>query len=153
MHEGVVGLLRDETRPSRIPPLGTEVVERVVTLTQHGPPGEAIHWIAKAMAEAVGTSVSSVQRIWRMHRLQLHRMRQFKLSRDPRVRAELRDIVGLFGVPLTHAIVLSVDEKSRIQALDRTQPGPPMKPGRCLRKSYLARRLLDDYNALVDACC
>ena len=131
MHEGVVGLLRYKTRPSRIPPLGPEVVERVVTLTQRGPPGEATHWTAKAMAEAVGISVSSVQRIWRTHGLQPHRVRQFKLSRDAEFVPKLRDIVGLYVDPPAYAIVLSVDEKSQIQALDRTQPGLPMKPGRC----------------------
>ncbi len=82
------------------------------------------------MAEAVGISVSSVQRIWRAHGLQPHRVRRFKLSNDPQFVAKLRDIVGLYVDPPDHAIVLSVDEKSQIQALDRTQPGLPMKPGR-----------------------
>ena len=83
------------------------------------------------MAKAVGISVSSVQRIWRAHGLQPHRMRQFKLSNDPQFAAKLRDIVGLYVDPPAHAVVLSVDEKSQIQALDRTQPGLPMKKGRC----------------------
>jgi len=131
MTAGVDGLLRDKTRPSRVPPLGREVVERVVRLTQSDPPGETTHWTAAAMAAAAAISVSSVQRIWRAHGLQPHRMRQFKLSNDPHFAAKLRDVVGLYVDPPAHAIVLSVDEKSQIQALDRTQPGLPLKPGRC----------------------
>jgi transposase len=129
--EGVEGLLRDKTRPSRIPPLPAVVRERTVALTLGNPPGEATHWTAVMMAEAAGISVSSVQRIWRAHGLQPHRVRQFKLSRDPDFVPKLRDIVGLYVDPPAHAIVLSVDEKSQIQALDRTQPGLPLKPGRC----------------------
>ena len=82
------------------------------------------------MAKAAGLSVSSVQRIWRAHGLQPHRTRQFKLSNDPRFVDKLRDVVGLYVDPPAHAIVLSVDEKSQIQALDRTQPGLPLKKGR-----------------------
>ena len=132
MREGVDGLLRDKTRPSRIPPLGDDVAERVVRLTTTTePPREVTHWTAVAMAELVGISVSSVQRIWRAHGLQPHRWRQFKLSNDPHFAAKVRDIDGLYVNPPAHAIVLSVDEKSQIQALDRTQPGLPLKPGRC----------------------
>src|SRR5882762_11418982 len=82
------------------------------------------------MAKAVGISASSVQRIWRTHGLQPHRVHQFKLSNDPKFIDKLRDVVGLYVDPPAHAIVLSVDEKSQIQALDRTQPGLPMKKGR-----------------------
>jgi transposase len=127
----VDGLLRDKTRPSRIPPLAPEIAERVVALTIEPPPGETTHWTAPAMAKVVGISVSSVQRIWRAHGLQPHRLRQFKLSNDPNFAAKLRDVVGLYIDPPAHAVVLSVDEKSRIQALDRTQPGLPLKRGRC----------------------
>ena len=128
--EGYDGLLRDKTRPSRIPPLGPEVAERVVALTLSDPPAEATHWVAAMMAKATGISVSSVQRIWRAHGLRPHRVRQFKLSNDPDFVAKLRDVVGLYVDQPAHAIVLSVDEKSQIQALDRTQPGLPMKKGR-----------------------
>jgi transposase len=131
MREGVAGLLRDKTRPSRIPPLPQAVIDRVVGLTTSDPPHEATHWTAAAMAEAVGVSLSSVQRIWRAHRLRPHQVRTFKLSKDPRFAAKLRDIVGLYVNPPAHAVVLSVDEKPQIQALDRTQPGLPMKEGRC----------------------
>jgi transposase len=83
MEEGLQGLLRDKTRPSRIPPLGAEVAERVVALTLADPPGETTHWTGALMAKTAGISVSSVQRIWRAHGLQPHRVRQFKLSNDP----------------------------------------------------------------------
>ena len=128
--DGVEGLLRDKTRPSRIPPLGPEVAQRVVALTLQDPPGETTHWTADRMAAAAGISASAVRRIWKAHGLQPHRCRQFKLSTDPRFAAKLRDVVGLYVDPPAHAIVLSVDEKSQIQALDRTQPGLPMKKGR-----------------------
>ena len=131
MQAGVDGLLRDKTRPSRIPPLSAETAERVVALTLAEPPGETTHWTADALAGAVGISASSVRRIWRSHGLQPHRIRRFKLSNDPHFAAKLRDIVGLYIDPPAHAVVLSVDEKSQIQALDRTQPGLPLKKGRC----------------------
>ncbi len=94
MLEGVDGLLRDKTRPSRIAPLGPEVAERVVALTLQDPPGETTHWTVEAMARLAGISVSSVQRIRRSHGLQPHRVRQFKLSKDPQFAAKVRDIVG-----------------------------------------------------------
>ena len=130
MAEGVDGLLHDKTRPSRIPPLGADVAERVVALTLADPPAETTHWTAAMMAEAAGISVSSVQRIWRAHGLRPQRVRQFKLSNDPLFVQKLHDVVGLYVDPPQHAIVLSIDEKSQIQALDRTQPGLPLKTGR-----------------------
>ena len=128
--EGVEGLLRDKTRRSRIAKLDPSIAQRVVALTMEEPPGETTHWTGAAMAKAVGVSISSVQRIWRAHGLQPHRVRQFKLSKDPEFVDKLRDIVGLYVDPPAHAVVLSVDEKSQIQALDRTQPGLPLKKGR-----------------------
>ena len=116
MEEGFGGLLRDKTRPSRIAPLGAAVVERVVALTLIDPPTEATHWTGAMMAKATGISVSAVQRIWRAHGLQPHRVRQFKLSNDPDFVDKLRDVVGLYVDPPAHAIVLSLDEKSQIQA-------------------------------------
>src|SRR5882672_8322545 len=130
MSEGFDGLLRDKTRPSRIPPLGADVAERVVALTLTDPPSEATHWTGVMMAKASGISVSAVQRIWRAHGLRPHKVQQFKLSNDPEFVDKLRDVVGLYVDPPAHAIVLSVDEKSQIQALDRIQPGLPMKKGR-----------------------
>ena len=136
MQEGVEGLLRDKTRPPGIPPLEADIVERVVALTQKDPPGETTHWTAPAMAQAAGISVSSVQRIWHGHGLQPHRVRQFKLSTDPAFAAKLRDVVGLYVDPPAHAVVLSVDEKSQIQALDRTQAPLPMKAGRPTTRTH-----------------
>lgn len=130
MAEGVEGLLRDKTRPSRIPRLGTETTERVVALTLKDPPAETTHWTAAMIAKEAGVSESSVRRIWRAHGLQPHRIRRFKLSNDPEFVSKLRDVVGLYVDPPAHAVVLSVDEKSQIQALDRTQPGLPLKKGR-----------------------
>ena len=130
MTAGVHGLLRDKTRPSRVKPLGPAVAERVVALTLTDPPVEATHWTAEMMAKAAGISASAVRRIWKAHGLQPHRCRQFKLSNDPNFVPKLRDVVGLYVDPPAHAIVLSVDEKSQIQALDRTQPGLPLKKGR-----------------------
>src|SRR5664280_1715756 len=130
MEEGVDGLLRDKTRPSRVPGHGPEVAERVIALTLADPPTETTYWTADLMARASGISASAVRRIWKAHGLQPHRYRQFKLSNDPNFVAKLRDVVGLYVDPPAHAIVLSVDEKSQIQALDRTQPGLPLKKGR-----------------------
>lgn len=130
MREGVEGLLRDKTRPSRIARLSPEVTQRVVELTLSDPPGTRTHWTGSLVAKACGISVSAVHRIWRAHGLQPHKIRQFKLSNDPQFAEKLHDIVGLYVDPPEHAIVLSVDEKSQIQALDRTQPGLPMKKGR-----------------------
>ena len=125
---GVAGLWRDKSRPPGIAPLPGETVARVVALTGAPPPGEATHWTVRAMAEAAGISRASVQRIWQAHGLQPHRLKTFKLSRDPAFAAKLREIVGLYVDPPAHSLVLSVDEKSQIQALDRTQPGLPIKP-------------------------
>jgi transposase len=102
-----------------------------VALTCADPPHQATHWTGRAMAEVAGISLTSVQRIWAAHKLQPHRVRSFKRSRDPAFAAKLTDIVGLYVDPPAHAVVLSIDEKSQIQALDRTQPGLPLKPGRC----------------------
>jgi transposase len=140
MREGVDGLLRDKTRRPGKPPLATTVIERVVALTGSDPPGEATHWTAAAMAKSVGISISSVQRIWRAHGLQPHRVHLFKLSNDPAFTTKLRDIVGLYVDPPAHAVVLSVDEKSQIQALDRTHPGLPIKKGRCQTMTHDYKR-------------
>ena len=128
---GVDGLLRDKTRRPGKAPIPAETVARVVALTCATPPHEATHWTGRAMAAATGLSLRSVQRIWQAHRLQPHRVRTFKRSRDPAFEAKLVDVVGLYLDPPLHAVVLSIDEKSQIQALDRTRPGLPLKPGRC----------------------
>lgn len=130
MQAGVGGLLQDKTRPPGKPPIDAERVEEVVRRTLAPPPHEATHWTARAMAEACGLAVSTVQNIWKAHGLAPHRWRSFKLSNDPAFAEKLHAIVGLYVDPPAHAVVLSVDEKSQIQALDRTQPGLPMKKGR-----------------------
>jgi transposase len=140
MHEGIAGLTRDRTRPSRIPPLPAETVDRVIALTNQPPPHEATHWTAPAMAKMVAISPSSVRRIWKGHGLQPHRVRSFKLSNDPKFAEKLKDVVGLYVDPPAHAVVLSIDEKSQIQALDRTQPGLPMKKGRCATMTHDYKR-------------
>lgn len=129
--EGVDGLLRDKTRKPGTPPIPAPVVSRIVALTCSEPPGAVTHWTGRAMAKAFGISLRSIQRIWETHRLQPHRLRTFKRSNDPAFAAKVEDIVGLYMEPPAHAVVVSIDEKSQIQALDRTQPGLPMKPGKC----------------------
>jgi len=131
MHAGVDGLLKDKTRKPGKPPVPAETLQRVLDLTLCEPPGEATHWTQRMMAKAVGIGASTVQRIWKMHGLEPHRIRTFKLSKDPKFAEKLKDVVGLYVDPPAHAVVLSIDEKSQIQALDRTQPGLPMKKGRC----------------------
>lgn len=133
---GVDGLLRDKTRRPGKPPIVAETVARVVALTCGKVTGEATQWTGRAMAQAVGISLSSVQRIWRAHKLQPHRVGSFKRSRDPRFADKLVDIVGLYLDPPAQAVVLSIDEKSQIQALDRTQPGLPLKPGHCATMTH-----------------
>ena len=127
---GVDGLVHDKTRKPGKPPTPEATVRRVVALTCGEPPGEATHWTGRMMAKVTGLSLRTVQRIWATHRLQPHRLRSFKRSRDPEFITKLTDIVGLYLAPPRHAVVLSVDEKSQIQALDRTQPGLPLKPGK-----------------------
>ncbi len=127
---GVDGLLRDASRKPGKAPTPDATVQKVVALTCGEPPGEATHWTGRAMAEASGLSLRTVQRIWASHDLQPHRMRTFKRSTDPDFAAKLEAIVGLYLDPPAHSLVLSLDEKSQIQALDRTQPGLPLKPGK-----------------------
>jgi transposase len=129
--EGVDGLLRDKTRPSRIPRLADEKVAEVIRRTTEDEPADGgTHWTVRAMAAATGVSRAKVHVIWREAGLVPHRWRQFKLSNDPAFAEKVENVVGLYVDPPEHAVVLSIDEKSQIQALDRTQPGLPMKRGR-----------------------
>ena len=134
---GVDGLLWDATRKPGKAPLDDALVRRVVALTCTEPPGEATHWTGRAMAKEAGISLRSVQRIWAAHDLQPHRIRTFKRSNDPEFAAKLETIVGLYLDPPAHSLVLSLDEKSQIQALDRTQPGLPLKPGKAGTMTHL----------------
>jgi len=130
MAKGVDGLLKDATRPPGRKPLSAETIKRVVQMTLHERPANATQWSARSMAKAAGVSYSSVQRIWRAHGLKPHLIKTFKVSRDKNFAAKVEDVVGLYLNPPDKALVLCVDEKSQIQALDRTQPGLPMKKGR-----------------------
>ena len=140
MEAGVDGLLSDKTRPPGKPPIAEDHVARVIRLTQEAPPGETTHWTSRAMAKAAGLGVTTIQRIWKAHGLVPHRWRAFKLSNDPAFAEKLQAIVGLYVSPPAHAVVLSVDEKSQIQALDRTQPGLPMKKGRAQTMTHDYKR-------------
>src|SRR6266516_25169 len=128
--KGVGGLLKDATRPPRRKPLAAEEIKQVVDMTLHEKPPNATHWSVRSMAAVAGISYSSVQRIWRAHGLKPHLVETFKVSRDKNFAAKVEDVVGLYLNPPDKALVLCVDEKSQIQALDRTQPGLPMKKGR-----------------------
>ena len=127
---GVAGLLKDAPRPGRKPTISAHLKQRVVTMTTRQQPSNATHWSTRTMAAVVGISEASVRRIWRAHGLKPHRVETFKVSNDPAFAEKLEDIVGLYLNPPEHALVLCVDEKSQIQALDRTQPGLPLKRGR-----------------------
>lgn len=127
---GVGGLERDAPRPGRTPAILAATVQRVIHLTTQGKPQNATHWSTRTMAAEVGISEASVRRIWRAHGLKPHLMESFKVSNDPQFAEKLEAIVGLYLNPPEHALVLCCDEKSQIQALDRTQPGLPLKPGR-----------------------
>src|SRR3954467_5898373 len=129
--EGIEGLLRDKTRPPGKAPVPPEAVAQVLAISCSEPPGEVTHWTGRAVAAKVGLPRRTIQRIWQAHRVQPHRVRTFKRSNDPAFAEKVEDIVGLYMHPPAHAVVLSIDEKSQIQALDRTQPGLPIKPGRC----------------------
>lgn len=133
------GLL-DEPRPGMPRKIGDEKVERVIRLTLESKPRDATHWSTRSMAKRCGMSQSAVSRIWRAFALQPHRSKTFKLSSDPLFIEKVRDIVGLYLNPPDRALVLSVDEKSQIQALDRTQPLLPMRPGQIERRTHDYRR-------------
>jgi len=121
---GLAGLEKDAPRPGRTPKIGASFIRRVVSMTTRQKPPNATHWSTRTMAAAAGISEASVRRIWRHHGLKPHRVESFKISNDPAFAEKLEDIVGLYLNPPEHALVLCVDEKSQIQALDRTQPRP-----------------------------
>jgi transposase len=129
------GLL-DEPRPGTPRRIGDEDVERVLTMTLESTPSDATHWSTRSMAKACGLSRSTVHRVWKAFALQPHRSETFKLSKDPQFIEKVRDIVGLYLHPPDRALVLCVDEKSQIQALDRSQPLLPLRPGQAERRSH-----------------
>jgi transposase len=128
---GPVGLEEDASGRGRKPRIGAKKIKEIVEATLHTKPEDATHWSVRTMAAAQGVSPASVQRIWDAHGLEPHRVRTFKISRDRRFVEKLTDVVGLYLSPPDKALVLCVDEKTQIQALNRTQPGLPMKKGRC----------------------
>lgn len=140
MHEGVDGLMRDRTRPPGTPPLPESVRRKVLAKTASETPPAATHWSVRTMAKAMGISRTSVQRIWKAAGLKPHLVKRFKVSSDPRFEEKVTDVVGLYMNPPDRALVLCVDEKSQIQALDRTQPGLPLKRGRAATMTHDYKR-------------
>jgi len=136
----VAGLEQDAPRPGRKPRVSVTKIRAVVDATLHTTPPAATHWSTRTMARAQRLSQATVQRIWKRHNLQPHRVETFKLSRDKHFTEKLTDVVGLYLNPPDKSLVLCVDEKSQIQALDRTQPGLPLKPGRCGTRTHDYKR-------------
>lgn len=127
---GPAGLEKDAPRPGRTPSISAETKRKLIGKTTQEKPANATHWSTRTMAAAVGISEASVRRIWRAHGLKPHLVATFKISNDPQFAEKLEAIVGLYLNPPEHALVLSCDEKSQIQSLDRSQPGLPLKRGR-----------------------
>lgn len=140
VESGLAGILKDKTRPGRIPPISSSLRSRILHLTLNAKPKKATHWSRESMAREVGVSPSTVGRVWASNGLKPHLTKSFKLSNDKAFEEKLEDIVGLYLSPPEHAIVLSCDEKSQIQALDRTQPGLPLKKGRCQTMTHDYKR-------------
>ena len=138
--EGIEGLKRDKTRPPGTAPIAQEVRLEVLTKTVHETPPNATHWSVRAMAAETGISHSSVQRIWAEAGLKPHLIKTFKISNDPEFEDKVTDVVGLYMNPPDKALVLCVDEKSQIQALDRSQPGLPLKKGRAATMTHDYKR-------------
>ncbi len=134
--EGLIGILEDRPRPGRPKQISADQEAALTEKTLHSRPKNATHWSVRLMARESGLSRATVQRIWSKHHLQPHRVESFKFSTDPEFVAKVRDIVGLYMNPPDKAIVLSVDEKSQIQALDRTQPILPLRPGLPERQTH-----------------
>jgi len=136
----LAGLEKDAPRPGRIPQIPREKIEAVVQATLQTTPKNATHWSVRSMAKAQGLSRTSINRIWRHYNLKPHLVETFKLSRDNHFLEKLHDVVGLYLNPPEKALVLSVDEKSQIQALDRSQPLLPLRPGIPARQSHDYKR-------------
>lgn len=128
---GLAGIQKDAPRGGRKPTVRDAIAEKIIEWTTQRKPQNATHWSTRRLAKELGTTRSMVNRVWRANGLKPHLSRTFKVSNDRRFEEKLVDVVGLYLNPPEHALVLSVDEKSQIQALDRTQPGLPLKKGRC----------------------
>lgn len=129
VHLGLAGIEKDAPRPGRHPSISSEVVQEMIRKTTQELPADRTHWSTRSMAREMGVSETTVRRIWRRHGLKPHLSKGFKISNDPNFASKLEDIIGLYQSPPEHALVFSVDEKSQIQALDRTQTGLPLVPG------------------------
>jgi transposase len=129
--KGLEGIAKDAPRGGRPPRQRRKVEARIVEATTQTRPPHATHWTTRTLAAELGVSHAMVQRVWKAYALTPQRLRSFKVSNDPRFLEKLEDVVGLYLNPPEHALVLSADEKCQIQALDRTQPGLPLRPGRC----------------------
>jgi transposase len=127
----LAGIENDAPRPGRTPAIPSATIESILRKTTREKPAAATHWSTRTMAKAVGVSKATVSRVWRANGLKPHLSKTFKVSNDPQFAEKLRDVVGLYLSPPEHALVLSCDEKSQIQALDRTQKGLPLVRGRC----------------------
>jgi len=136
----VAGLEKDAPRPGRTPKISAQKIHAVVEATLRTTPPQATHWSTRTMARAQRLSQATVHRIWKQHQLKPHLVKTFKLSRDPQFVEKLTDVVGLYLNPPDKSLVLCVDEKSQIQALDRTQPGLPLKKGRCGTQTHDYKR-------------
>jgi transposase len=137
---GLEGILDDAPRSGRKKTISAETEAAIVQATLRTKPPQATHWSTRSMADAQGVSDTTVHRIWKAHRLQPHRVQTFKFSRDPLFVEKVRDVVGLYMNPPEKALVLCVDEKSQIQALDRTQPILPLRPGIPERQTHDYKR-------------
>jgi transposase len=137
---GLEGILEDAPRSGRKKTISAEKEAAIVQATLETKPAQSTHWSTRSMAAAQGVSDTTVYRIWKAHRLQPHRVETFKFSRDPKFADKVRDVVGLYMNPPENALVLCVDEKSQIQALDRTQPMLPLRPGIPERQTHDYKR-------------
>jgi transposase len=137
---GVAGITKDAPRGGRPPKERRDLVRRIIAMTTQQKPANATHWSTRTLAEALGTNHALVSRVWRAHGLKPHLCHAFKVSNDPRFAEKLLDVVGLYLDPPEHALVLCVDEKSQIQALDRTQKSLPIYPGRCATMTHDYKR-------------
>jgi transposase len=137
---GVAALEKDAPRGGRPPKARDDLVRRIIEMTTQQKPANATHWSTRTLAKAIGTNRSLINRVWRANGLKPHLCRTFKVSNDPRFVEKLIDVVGLYLDPPEHALVLCVDEKSQIQALDRTQPSLPIYPGRCATMTHDYKR-------------
>lgn len=137
---GVEALKKDLPRGGRPPKISAAKIKQIVRLTTQTKPAQATQWSTRRMAQRVGVSDTTVLRVWRANGLKPHRAQSFKLSNDPQFTEKLEDIVGLYMAPPEHALVLCCDEQSQIQALDRTQPGLPLKQGRAATMTHDYKR-------------